>query len=67
MPSTVVAHIDYDAARLLLTIHFVSGAIYEYQQVPEAVFLSLKQSREKGIYLNRFIKGKYNFKKINTQ
>jgi hypothetical protein len=32
--------------------------------VPEEVYVAFKQYREKGIYLNKFIKGKYAFKKI---
>lgn len=64
MPSTVIAHIEYDAVQELLRIVFNSGSIYEYQQVPEAVYTAMKQYREKGVYLNKFIKGKYPFKKL---
>jgi hypothetical protein len=64
MPSTVIAHIDYDAVHCVLRIVFLSGAVYEYLQVPEAVYESLKQYREKGIFLNKFIKGKYAYKKV---
>lgn len=64
MPSTVIAHIDYDALKTILTIQFVSGVVYEYLQVPETVYLSLKQSREKGVYLNKHIKGKFRYRKI---
>lgn len=67
MPSTVIAHIDYDVAKSMLTITFVSGVVYEYLNVPEEVYRSFKQYREKGIYLNRFIKGKFQFRKIETK
>jgi hypothetical protein len=64
MPSTVIAHIEYDALHSSLRIAFVSGAIYEYLLVPETVYVALKQSREKGVFLNKFIKGKYHFRKV---
>ncbi|AXY77621.1 KTSC domain-containing protein [Paraflavitalea soli] len=64
MPSTVIAHIEYDPVQELLKIAFRSGSIYEYQQVPETVYAAMKQYREKGVYLNKFIKGKYTFKKL---
>jgi hypothetical protein len=64
MPSTVIAHIEYDAGQQLLRIRFVSGAVYEYLQVPETVYDSLKGYREKGVFLNKFIKGKFPFKKV---
>lgn len=64
MPSTVIAKIEYLAAQEILRIVFHSGAVYEYLQVPESVYTAMKQYREKGVYLNKFIKGKYSFRKI---
>ena len=64
MPSTVIASISYDTATATLRITFVSGLIYDYQQVPEEVYQALKTSDAKGIYLNRYIKGKYPFEKV---
>lgn len=65
MPSTVIANLQYDPLQLLLRVQFVSGAIYEYLQVPETVYNAMKQYREKGIFLNKEIKGKYQFRKIS--
>jgi hypothetical protein len=64
MPSTVIAHIDYQAKEKLLKIVFLSGAVYAYYQVPETVYISMKKARSKGQFLNERIKGKYDFKKI---
>ncbi|GAO43830.1 KTSC domain-containing protein [Flavihumibacter petaseus] len=64
MPSTVIAHIDYSPADHTLTIRFVSGMVYQYLDVPEPVYQAFLQFREKGVYLNKFIKGKYRFKKL---
>jgi hypothetical protein len=63
MPSTVIAAIDYDPEKKLLQITFVSGMIYEYKNVPAEVYQELKTSGAKGVYLNRNVKGKFEFEK----
>lgn len=63
MPSSVVSAIQYDASKALLTIIFVSGMVYKYKDVPEAIYLEMKNSGSKGIYLNKNIKGNYFFEK----
>jgi len=65
MPSTVIASMHYDVETHSLKIIFVSGLIYVYQNVPEEIYNQLKTSRSKGIYFNRFIKGHYEFEKVN--
>lgn len=65
MPSSVVASYKYDALTSTLSINFVSGMVYDYQQVPEQVYLEMKASGAKGIYFNQNIKGKYSFKKVS--
>lgn len=64
MPSTVIANIEYDAENAMLIIRFTSGDIYEYYKVPEDVYLSLKKSTTKGVYLNKHIKGKFAFTRV---
>ncbi len=64
MPSSVISNINYDAATSTLRIVFVSGMIYDYKNVPADVYLALKTSGAKGIYLNQHIKSKYKFEKI---
>jgi hypothetical protein len=64
MPSTVVEHMNYDPATAVLRIHFVSGMVYDYKDVPAEVFASLKNSGAKGVFLNQNIKGKYPFEKV---
>jgi hypothetical protein len=66
MPSTVIAAIDYNLSRSLLRITFVSGLVYEYKDVPEAVYVEMKASGSKGRYLNNNIKGKYQFTKVKV-
>jgi hypothetical protein len=64
MPSSVVAHMIYDADTRTLRIIFVSGMIYDYKEVPESVYLAMKSSGSKGIYLNKHVKGHYAYEKI---
>jgi hypothetical protein len=65
MPSTVIASFTYDAATHTLTVQFRSGLVYRYKDVPEQVYHDMKAYREKGIFLNRYIKGKYTYEKMN--
>lgn len=65
MPSTVIERMDYDEEAQILTIHYRSGQIYAYKDVPETVYKELKASRVKGRYLRFFIKDKYIFEKLD--
>lgn len=65
MPSTVVSNMAYDAVTSTLRIKFVSGLVYDYKNVPVEIYQAMKSSGSKGIYLNRYVKGNYTFKKIN--
>jgi hypothetical protein len=65
MPSSVIKSMDYDAAAAVLKIIFVSGVIYEYKNVPENVYQSMKSSSSKGTYLNTHIKNNFEYKKLN--
>ena len=64
MPSSVISTINYNADKATLRITFVSGLVYDYKNVPEEVYVALKTSGAKGIYLNQHIKGRYQFEKI---
>lgn len=55
----------YDLPSQRLRVHFLSGAVYEYIDVPESVYLQMKAARSKGIFLNKKIKGKYAYDKVN--
>ena len=64
MPSSVIASMYYDTASSTLRVIFVSGMIYDYKNVPESVFKTMKTATSKGTFLNQQIKGKYHFEKI---
>jgi hypothetical protein len=64
MPSTVIKSFQYDEASAVLTITFISGARYAYYEVPKAVFEQFGKYREKGVFYNQEIKGKYRFSRL---
>jgi len=64
MPSSVISEIYYENEKKLLRIFYVSGAIYDYENVPREVYTALKTSKTKGVYLNQHIKKIYSFRKI---
>ena len=64
MPSSVIAAFYYNSGLEALRIVFVSGMVYEYRNVPERIYEKFKRTRSKGSFLNRHIKGRYDFKKI---
>ncbi len=64
MPSSVVHKFSYDAATATLRVIFVSGKVYDYKNVPEEIYESMKTSGSKGTYLNVHIKNHYAFEKI---
>jgi KTSC domain len=64
MPSSVIAHIEYNAGRKRLTVSFVSGRIYEYVDVPGDVASSFQSAFSKGTFFNVFIRDRYDFKQL---
>lgn len=65
MPSTVVHTFYYNNDTQVLKVIFQSGAAYEYYAVPEEVYLLFAKAKSKGTFLNQFIKGNYEFEKID--
>ncbi len=64
MPSSVVAATKYDALLFTLRVIYVSGLGYDYKNVPEEVYTAMKTSFSKGEFLNKHIKGKYEYEKV---
>lgn len=50
---------------MILRIWFRSGALYQYNGVPEDVFEAFRNASSRGRYLNLHIKGKYEYKRMN--
>jgi hypothetical protein len=62
--SSNVAEIGYDIDTFTLKIKFNYGGIYQYKNVPLAIFEGLKLAESKGKYVNQNIVNKYSFTKI---
>ena len=65
MPSSVIAAMHYDPGSQVLKVIFVSGMVYEYRNVPAKIYRAMRSSGSKGTYLNKYIKGHYEFERIN--
>lgn len=59
MPSSVIKKYEYRPEVNVLTITFVSGAVYDYLNVPEEVYNEMRATVAKGIFFNQHIKDKY--------
>jgi hypothetical protein len=62
--SSNLKSIGYREDSALLEVEFHSGAVYQYFQVPEAVYLDLMAAESLGSYFSKNIKGKYSYEKI---
>jgi hypothetical protein len=65
MPSTVVKTYEYNPDSKTLRVTYLSGNVYDYLEVPEKVYKLMKASVSKGRYLNKHIKGHYDFVQID--
>ena len=65
MPSSVVSGIKYDKCTHTLRIIYVSGIIYDYKNVPEQLYTAMKTAFSKGTFLNKYVKGRYEFEKVD--
>jgi hypothetical protein len=53
--------VGYEPSTRVLEIEFQSGAIYQYVEVPAAVYQGLRQAESKGKYFNREIRDEYQY------
>jgi hypothetical protein len=63
--STTLVTVAYDDARELLRLEFCSRAVYQYFNVPAAVYQSLLDASSKGRYFNQAIRGRYPYRLIS--
>jgi hypothetical protein len=59
MPSHVIRNYAYDPETRALTVTFVSGRRYRYEDVPEALAEEMRLAFAKGVFFNRRIRGHY--------
>lgn len=63
MPSSVIRKYLYKPELQILTIVYVSGAVYDYLDVPQQVFDDFRAAFSKGTYLNKNIKPNFRYEK----
>lgn len=65
MPSSVIESFHYNPESRTLRVNFLSGTIYDYYQVPEWIFVKMNSYKSKGTFLNRFIKGNFDYSRVD--
>jgi hypothetical protein len=66
MPSTVIRCFDYDAPKQELLVVFRSGRRYIYEEVPEAIYVAMRQSFSKGEFFNQHIRERFAFRRVDS-
>lgn len=61
--SSNVAEVGYEAATMTLEVAFCNGTVYQYFDVPEAVYKELMRAESIGKFLNAHIKNSYRYAK----
>jgi len=64
--SSHMATMGYEPDTKVLQIGFKNNTLYEYFDVPPNVWEEFKAAESKGKYLAKFIKGTYQYKKVET-
>lgn len=62
--STDVAEIGYDVDTMTLEVVFHKGGVYQYFDVPEAVYQEFMRADSKGKFLHANIKNNYRYTKL---
>ena len=62
--SSVLAEVGYDQKRRLLEVKLVSGAVYQYLDVPAREFMALLAADSSGRYYNTNIKPSYEYRQV---
>ena len=67
MPSTVIRSHSYDPQAGELTITFVTGRRYVYDDVPQDVADAFKAAFSRGTFFNQHIRDRYRYREIPRQ
>lgn len=62
--SSNIEAIGYDEDSQTLQVEFKNGSCYQYFDVPEHIFIGLRDAGSVGAYLSANIKGVFRFSKI---
>jgi KTSC domain len=67
MPSTAIRSHSYDSETSDLTITFVTGRRYVYDDVPQQVYDAFKAASSRGTFFNRHIRDHYGYREITPE
>jgi len=62
--SSNIASVRYDPGTMTLEIEFKNGSVYQYFDVPEAVYQEFMHASSKGNFLHTNIKNNYRYVKV---
>ena len=62
--SSNILSVGYDLSTLTLEVEFHNGSVYQYFDVPEAIYEALISAESHGTFLNTQIKGVYRYARI---
>ncbi len=62
--STEIEWIGYESKRNMLQVEFISGGIYQYDNVAESVYQEFLAAPSHGQFFAEQIKGRYPYRKV---
>jgi hypothetical protein len=63
--STTMRSVGYDRTEQVLEVEFQSGGVYQYLDVPSAIYKELSDAESKGQYFNSEIRDTYEFVRLD--
>jgi hypothetical protein len=65
--STTMRSVGYDQTNQVLEVEFQSGTIYQYLDIPPAIYKELWEAESKGRYFNSEIRDTYEFVRVDRR
>lgn len=62
--STEIEWIGYEEKKSMLQVEFIAGGVYQYEGVPEDVYLDFLNSPSHGQFFETNIKGRYSYRRV---
>ena len=62
--SREIEWIGYDERRRMLQVEFIAGGVYQYDQVPQAVYREFLNAPSYGQFFESQIKGQFSYRKV---
>ena len=67
MPSTAIRSFAYDPKTSALTVTFVTGRRYVYDEVPQDVYDAFKAAFSRGTFFNHHIRDRYGYRESTPE